>query len=153
MNAQIIQSFGRLYENKKPFSSKPDEDKHVSALKKQLDDSNKSIGLQRIESKLKTGARLTGSEKNYLRENSPYMYEKAVRIEIERDEYRWRLERCKTKEEAKSLNTVKMQTLLCEAMSISSNPSISGANKEELLTFISMRAAAITKEYSEYSNS
>jgi len=124
-------------------------DRKANPFAAQADDTNKSIRLQRIESKLKMGDRLTDEEKKYLQKNAPDMYEKAVKIEKEREEYRRALARCKTEEEARAFHMATSQMLMCEASAISRNPNIPAAKKTELLAFVAMRLAALSNEFEE----
>ena len=135
-----------------PLTPKGDEDSYFSTLRKQLEDNNKTVSLQRIESRLRSGDRLSQNEMEYLRKNWPEMYEEARKIEKERAEYRRALERCKTKEEAQALRMSRTQQYLTEANAISNNPAIPKDKKETLLTAIAMRAAAMDREFDDYAN-
>lgn len=64
--------------------------------------------LERIKRKLRAGARLTASEKEFLRRYAPQLYREAVAIEREREAYEKRLKQCRTKEEAERVKTEKM---------------------------------------------
>ena len=135
------------------FTPKDDGDSIISLMRKQHEDMNRAVRLQRIEGKLKAGERLSGPDMEYLRVNSPDMYEKALKIENERKEYRRALERSKTKEEAQALHMSRTQQFLVEAKAVSNNPNIPEDKKKELLTEIAMRAAAIFNEYVDFSKS
>ena len=134
------------------FAPKNEDEGYFSALNKQLNETNKANSLKRIENKLRSGDRLSVTEKKYLRDNAPDLYEKAVKIEREREDYRKALERCKTKEEAHALHLSTMQMHISEALAISGNSSIPKEQKEEQMAFAGMKIAAANKEYAEYSS-
>ena len=135
-------SLKQIWQNKKE-----NDVKDASELKKQLEDNEKKITLERITGKMKSGEKLSVADKKYLKEHAPDLYEKALRIEKEREEYKRALERCRTKEEARQLHTSKMMQFHSEIKTISSNPYVS---KQDALEFIAMRAAAINNEYSNF---
>ena len=64
--------------------------------------------LERIRQKLRSGARLTPAEKQFLRQYAPQLYEKAMAIERERAAYEERLKRCRTEEELERVKLEKM---------------------------------------------
>ena len=133
-----------------PLMPKAGEDSLVSQMMKQNAETEKGARLNRIENKMKTGERLSTTEMEYLRKNAPAMYEKAVKIEREREEYRRALENCKTKEEVRQLNMSRMGQLLSEAKSVANNPNIPEDKKLELLDEIASRAMAMSNEFAEF---
>ena len=54
----------------------------------------------KLEYKIKSGAKLSQKEMNYLRRYSPYMYQQMVRVQQKREMLKNRLKNCRTKEEA-----------------------------------------------------
>jgi len=88
------------------------------------DNLSKTVRLQRIENKLKTGGKLSGPEMEYLRANSPDMYKDAMKIEREREEYRRALEQCRTKEEAHFVHTIRTQHFVAAAKAAPNDSSI-----------------------------
>ena len=54
----------------------------------------------KIENKIKSGAKLTTKEMNYLRKYNPYMYHQMVRVQQKREMLKERLKHCRSKEEA-----------------------------------------------------
>ena len=85
-----------------------------------IDAENKQQRIEALRNKLKSGKKLSSSEMEFLRENSPELYEKAVKIMKEREDYARRLRNCKTKENVRRLQMEKSQQLSAEAKSISS---------------------------------
>lgn len=54
----------------------------------------------KIESKIKSGAKLSAKEMNYLRKYNPYMYQQMVRVQQKRESLKEQLKHCRTKQEA-----------------------------------------------------
>lgn len=102
-------------------------------------DTHVKVTLSAIVGKLKAGKKLSTAEMEFLKVNSPQTYSKAVAIAKEREEYRKKLEKCKTKEDAQRLHTEKLQSLVKEADA--------GANPEE----IAIRVAQINDEHISFS--
>jgi hypothetical protein len=118
-----------------------------SAFLKPNSEAAKANILQRITGKLKMGKRLTYDELDFLRTHAPDLYEKALKIEKEREEFRRELRKCKTKEDARKLQTVKAMQLQAEAKAL---PKDKNGVEMGDLDFISMRMAAISDEFSEF---
>ena len=86
--------------------------------------------LQKIKNKLRAGARLTGEEKEFLREHAPELYRKVIALERERAAYEEQLRAAKTREDAENIRMSKM------AMS-------AGSAKEENTEFDMIRMAQL----------
>jgi len=110
---------------------------------------NKKIG--DIKNKMKSGRRLSHDEKEFLRMHAPDLYEKAMKIERERDEFRRALARCKTKEEAQRVQASKALELQAEAQAAAAN--LKNGNGKDESEFIAMRMMAIVDEYLDFSKS
>jgi len=127
----------------------------ISAAKsedsKRADDWIKAKRIEDIKNKMKSGRRLSFEEKEFLRIHAPDLYEKAMKIEKERDEFRRALEKCKTKEEARRLQTAKALELQTEAQAMSCKTK-DGKEKDES-EFIAMRMMAIFDEYADFTKS
>ena len=54
----------------------------------------------KIERKIKSGAKLSQKEMNYLKRYNPYMYQHMVRVQHKRESLKEQLKHCRTKEEA-----------------------------------------------------
>ncbi|MDR2582384.1 MAG: hypothetical protein LBC75_02765 [Fibromonadaceae bacterium] len=104
-----------------------------------------------IKNKMKSGKRLSFEEKEFLRINAPDLYEKAMKIEKERDEFRRALEKCKTKEEAMRLQTSKALELQTEAQAMSCK--FKDGQERDESEFIAMRMMAIFDEYADFTKS
>ncbi len=71
--------------------------------------------LERIRHKLRSGARLTPAEKEFLRRYAPQLYEQAMAIERERAAYEERLKKCRTEEEMERVQLEKMAEIAATA--------------------------------------
>ena len=103
---------------------------------KQLETSNR-IGA--IAGRLKAGKKLSGADLAFLRKHAPELYGKAIQIVKEREAYRRRMEKAKTKDEAARIQQEKQQQLSLETKQ-------KGADPEFLL----MRSSAILDEHTSY---
>jgi ABC-type transport system involved in cytochrome bd biosynthesis fused ATPase/permease subunit len=123
----------------------------ISAAKskdvKRADDWFKNKRIDDIKNKMKSGRRLSHDEKEFLRIHAPDLYEKAMKIERERDEFRRALAKCKTKEEARRLQTAKALELQTEAQAMSCKFKDGGKDESE---FIAMRMMAIFDEFADF---
>lgn len=77
----------------------------------EMEEAERKAYEQKIMSKLKSGKRLTSQEMNYLRIHNPSMYEIAQRVEQERQAFRERLKKCKSKEEVQQAISVQMEVV------------------------------------------
>jgi len=120
----------------------------VSAFLNPNNDWIKAKRIDDIKNKMKSGRRLSHDEKEFLRIHVPDLYEKAIKIEKERDEFRRALSNCKTKEEAMRLKTSKCLELKTEAQAVSCK----SKDGKELgdLEFIAMRMMAIFDEFADF---
>ncbi|MCI9163773.1 MAG: hypothetical protein HFG59_11065 [Lachnospiraceae bacterium] len=66
--------------------------------------------LQKIKNKLKAGARLTGEEKEFLREHAPELYRKVIALERERAAYEEQLKTARTRDDAENIRMARMKT-------------------------------------------
>lgn len=105
----------------------------------QIRDSQKSNYLTAITNKLKSGKRLSVSELDYLRRESPQLYQEALNAAREREEYREQLKDCKTKDDVLALKTQKLTEFMSTINTIGNNPNISDAEKLKQFSYIQMR--------------
>lgn len=59
----------------------------------------------KIENKIKSGAKLSAKEMNYLRKYNPYLYHQMLRVQQKRESLKEQLKRCCTKQEAQQTIT------------------------------------------------
>lgn len=105
----------------------------------QIRDSQKSNYLTAITNKLKSGKRLSASELDYLRRESPQLYQEALKAAREREEYREQLKDCKTKDDVLALKTQKLTEFMSTINTIGNNPNIGDAEKLKQFSYIEMR--------------
>ncbi len=129
------------------------EDPMVKRMKEELARIKKNNDMAAIVSKLKSGSALAPREMSFLRMHAPDLYEDALKIELERKQYKRDLERCRSKEDVDRLNNRKMMQFYNEAKNVMSNSSLTAEQKVEKLEKISMRMAAIQKEHLEFAMS
>lgn len=99
-----------------------------------------------IEAKLKSGQKLSAADMEFLRKHSPELYQKAVKVTKEREEYEDRLKRCRSKDEVRELHAQKSQQLVAEAKAVS-NSNLPAGEKVAQMEVIGMRVAAIQNEH------
>ncbi|MCL1957296.1 MAG: hypothetical protein FWF63_08230 [Fibromonadales bacterium] len=97
-----------------------------------------------VRTKMKLGRKLSYDEKVFIKINAQDLYERAMKLEEERDEFRRALANCKTKEEAKRLQVTKSMELQTETQ-----------NKGDLefITTRMMRMMGILDEFSSFAKS
>jgi len=117
----------------------------------EINDWKKAKRIEEIKNKMKSGKRLSFEEKEFLRVNAPDLYEKAMKIEKERDEFRRALEKCKTKEEAQRLQAAKALELQTEAQAMSCK--LKDGKERDENEFMAMRMMAIFDEYADFTKS
>lgn len=82
-----------------------DRFREANTLTKFQSDQAKSSCENRIQQKIKAGAKLTISEMNYLRQTNPELYMRVERIQIRRDMLEQKLKNCKSKKEVEDTLT------------------------------------------------
>jgi len=97
-----------------------------------------------VRNNMKLGRKLSCDEKVFLKIYAMDLYEKAIEIEEERDEFHRALTNCKTKEEARRIQVAKSMELQAETK-----------NKGDLefVTTRMMRMMSILGEYSDFAKS
>lgn len=106
--------------------------------------------LNSIKAKLKSGMRLSNQELAYLKENNPQLYEKVMDSYREREAYKKKLEKCKTKDEVSRLQTETLSQIASELSSAASNPNIPEGKKAEIAETIQMRISALQNEHTSF---
>ncbi|MDR2584319.1 MAG: hypothetical protein LBC75_12640 [Fibromonadaceae bacterium] len=108
---------------------------YVDSLAKKIGD---------VRNKMKLGRKLSYNEKVFIKMHAQDLYEKAMKIEEERNEFRRALANCKTKEEAKRTQIAKSTELQMET---ESNGDL------EFITTRMMRMMSILSEFSDFEKS
>lgn len=127
-----------------------EEDPQIEQFKRQMEDIRKGKAMASIDGKLMAGGLLTDDELEYLRINNPELYQKAVEIRREREQYKKELQNCKTKDDVEKLNTRKMQGFVSEVHTINANPNITSGKKRELLEQITRRMMGVMSEHTTF---
>lgn len=125
---------------RQPAKSEPMRQAEQEAIAKRL---------TTITGKLKAGKKLSGQDLQFLSRHAPELFEKAVKIAKEREEYQKQLKKCRSKEEVQQLHARKTQMFATEAKAIS-NANMPEGEKLAKLEELNMRAMAIGDEYTAY---
>lgn len=134
-----------------PFLPKgKNEDSFTARFSRQTEEGLKSNNISLLRGKMQTGAPLSPDEMEYLKENSPELYETAKKIENERNEYKKALKNCRSREDVEKLKLGSLSRLAAEAKAISTSSGISTERKKELLEQAGMRVMAITYEHNRF---
>jgi len=94
--------------------------------------------LENVINKIKFGRRISYDEKAFLKLHAPELYEKVIKIEEERVEFRKTLANCQTKQEALQARSAKSVELRTEAKNNGDSESIT------------MRLMAMLDEFSDF---
>ena len=103
-----------------------------------------------MDAKLKAGQSLSPQELAYLKENSPALYEEAVKLQAEREQYKKELENCRTQEEVEQLKARKLQGFLNTTQTIMQNPNIPKGKKQELMDKVLRRLMMVELEHRQF---
>jgi recombinational DNA repair ATPase RecF len=122
--------------------------RHIMVFEEKSEDGKldciKAKKLGDVRNKMKLGRKLSYDEKAFLKIYSSDLYEKAKKIEEERDEFRRALTNCKTKEEARRTQIKKSMELQMEQKN---------EDDLEFITTRMMRMMGILDEFSNFSKS
>jgi len=97
-----------------------------------------------VRTKIKLGRRLSCDEKMFIKIHAQDLYEKAIKVEDERNEFRRALANCKTKGEARRTQITKSMELQMETKD---------KGDLEFITTRMMRIMGILDEFSDFSKS
>lgn len=138
--------------NIKTESNKPltEQEKMLQFLKDDYAKEEKSQAISSIYSKIKSGSVLTEKEKEYLKENSPDLYEEVVEIEKERKEMKEKMEKAKSKKEVEEIYNQKIQQFATESQSVAQNGTMSQGEKYDAMEKIGNRLAGVMAEYDKF---
>lgn len=89
--------------------------KSITSKKSGLSKSQIQKKLQKIKNKLRSGAKLTGEELDFLRRYAPELYRKVAALQKERENYEQRLKQAKTRDEAEQIKMEKMAQSVASA--------------------------------------
>ena len=134
---------------KKAEQPKTQSETMAAELKKLHEDNRKAQILTTIEGKMMAGKRLSKKELDYLKEHSPELYEKAVKIAAEREAYERAIKNAKSKEEVERIRQQVMQNFVAEAKAVMAS-NMPKAQKLEAMKFITMRMHAVLDQHHEF---
>ncbi len=118
---------------KKQEKEKSPELAMLDMYRKDLSEMRKNNKMSSIANKVNSGDELSSEELDYLRQNSPELYQEYLEIQREKEAYKKQLENCKTNEEVERLQFTKLGECLSSVKNISSNANIPDSTKMALL--------------------
>ncbi len=121
----------------------------MEMFQERLEREKENMRLAEIDGKLKSGAELKEEDLEYLKEHKPELYQEAIKIKREREEYKKQLERCRTKEKVEKLQKLKMDTFMGRIKAIQS-ANIPKEKKLIELDKVTREMAGITAEYKAF---
>lgn len=127
-----------------------EEDPQIKQFKEDLKDMREGKKIAYLDNKLKSGEELTTDELQYLKKNNPALYQEAMEIKQEKEQYRRELKACKSKEEVEKLKINKMNSFMAQAKSIRGNATISKAKKLELMERLLKKINGINKDHIDF---
>ncbi len=154
-SSKLLKQLEKKYKLDQPEEKDSEAAKKISQIEQFMEEMkqfDKTKAITQIQTKLKSGMSLTSEELDYLRINCPDLYNEAMKIEQEREQYKKELENCRSKEDVEKLNMRKTQEFATQAKSIIGS-SLPRAKKLELLDYLNMRTASIQKVHMEFTNS
>ena len=131
---------------RRPMNDNP----QIAHIKQWSEDQTRSRRIAAASSKLMSGAKLTPEDMETLRRHSPELYQKAVRIQREREAYKKALENSRSKEDVERLRMQKLNEFTTEIGAIRGNSNLSTEEKREQLEFLHMRMMAILDEHAAF---
>lgn len=148
-NKQAIKKISDNHIKKQAMKPNPNNNPYsdITKIKDEMDSVSTSNTISSLYIKLQTGSELTSSELEYLKQNNPELYTKAIQAKQERELYEKQLKNCTTKEQVKSLNLSKVTGLGDAQNKISSNENISSSDG------IKYKMSADEDEYLKFTDS
>lgn len=125
----------------------------LEMYRKDLAEMRKNNKMSAIASKVNSGDELSAEDLDYLRQNSPELYQEYLEIQREKEAYKKQLENCKTKEEVERLQFTKLSECLSSVKNISSNANIPDSTKMALLGKILGKILAMREVQLEFERS
>ena len=150
LNAKWKQNKDNPNKLKKNKEEEDPQMRQIKQFKEDLERMRKGNIISNLDTKLKSGGMLTDEELEYLKANNPELYQEAIDIKREREEYKKQLQSCKTKEDVEKLKANKMQNFMTAVHAIKGNPNIPKGKKLELLDKILRKSMAIEDEHVKF---
>lgn len=149
LEMQWQQRTQNMQQKKQKISDDPEiarKQREVERLQEQAADARKGNLIAGMDAKLKTGQSLSQEEMDYLKVHNPQLYQEAVQIRQEREQYKRELENCRTQEDVEKLKARKLQGFLSQSKTIMQNPNIPKGKKQELMDKILRRLMMVEQE-------
>lgn len=149
LNSKWQQKKNNFTSNKKNDELTPEE-RQLKLYQEDMDRIREDNEKNQVINRARSGAELTSEELDYLKENSPEVYQEYLQDKEERRAYEKQLKNCKTKEEAERLKLQKSGQFMAESKKITTNPYIPKSKKLELIQRLQGRVSGFEKIYSEF---
>lgn len=129
---------------------KSEAERMQDMLKMQAENNQKASKIGSIDSKLKTGKKLTKDDLEYLKENMPDLYEEANIAETERASYEQKLENAKTKDEVEKIKEEKVVDFHGKVKNIMNNTLLSDDKKYNLMMQVHSSLNGVNEVHKEF---
>ncbi|MFI3230144.1 MAG: hypothetical protein R3Y29_01145 [bacterium] len=144
--------------SKKQDESQEDEQKTEAEriqdiLKLNAEDNQKASKIGSIDSKLKSGKKLTKEDLEYLKSNMPDLYEEAKVVERERSSYEYKLENASSKQEVQKIQEEKAVEFGTKVKNIMNNTLLSDDKKYKLMMQVHSSLASVSEVHNDFINS
>lgn len=121
----------------------------MQQLRKDQAEQASKVRTEMITLKLKSGGEISGQDLDFLRENAPDLYTKALRIVQERKAYEESLKRCRTKDEVERVKMMKVQQFAAEAQSIQQS-GMSEGDKIKAMEGVQWRLCSVMNQHNKF---
>ena len=121
----------------------------IDDLMQMKNDNRRAMEISMIEGRLLAGRRLSREELDFLRENAPHLYDKAVKVERERREYERAMSNARSKEDVARIHKNKSMQFASEARTVMSSNMTQEA-RLSAMRFIQMRMMAVNNSHIEF---
>lgn len=147
-----VSSVSSAYSNYSAYQSQIAAKKSDVTTDKTDSSAAQSSALKQLDQKLQMGSKLTSKEMSYLEAEDKNAFKEATKISDERNAYRKQLEGAKTKLDAETLRSTKMQELSDELKSVKNSASLTADEKTSSMELIQKRQMAIVNETQNYTS-
>ncbi len=135
------------------YETKTEAQRMQDILKSNAEDNQKASKIGSIDSKLKSGKKLTKEDLEYLKLNMPDLYEEAKVVEIERSSYEQKLQNAGSKQEVQKIQEEKAVEFSTKVKNIMNNTLLSDDKKYKLMMQVHSSLASVSEEHNDFINS
>lgn len=150
MKLQAMRAQWELKKQGKAAEVSNERQNKLKEMQEQFEKQRKDGAIALLDGKLRSGGELSRDELEFLKRENPELYEEALEIKRERQEYKKEIEACKTKKDVERRHVQNINRLIMEAKAIQKTPNLDPENKRRLLEKIEKRIAGIKNEHVKY---